>query len=183
MADVDDVYDAERWQEELYVIVSRRYGAMLRAMHALIGDALGLSGQEGFRLDDVSTRALLDRAAEQVVRIDTTTREAIKDVLRKGQARGANTFEIAADMDHLFREKWRGRAETVARNELLEAQYTSSMNRYQASGIVRRVEAFDGDQDALCAPRNRRVYPIAQAPTRAHVNCSLVLVPIVEASA
>jgi hypothetical protein len=71
----------------------------------------------------------------------------------------------------------------VARNELLEAQHIASLDRFKASGLIRRVRAADGDYDAECSARNGRIYPIGQAPARAHVNCSLQLIPLVEGAA
>lgn len=183
-AAVEDIYDQQAEQQALALIIERRYRNMLRAMHQLIGDAFQL--REDFRLTDADTEALLQVAAEQVVRIDSVTVDAIREQLTLGQKLGLSTYEIAHGrpdlgyhgIEGLYSETWAGRADTIARNELLEAQYHSSLNRYQASGLVDSVRAHDGDQDALCAPRNGRIYPIADAPSRAHINCSLVLVPL-----
>lgn len=192
MTTLDEIYDADAEQEALLVIVERRYLSLLKAIHHVVADALGLDPIEAFRLRDEDTEALLKVAAEQVVRIDSTTRAALQERLAEGARLGLSGWEIAngspqdgfAGIDALFTETWRGRADTVARNELLNAQYLSSLDRYKASGLVDHVRAHDGDQDELCSPRNGRTYPIDQAPERAHVNCSLVLVPIVrEASA
>ena len=73
---------------------------------------------------------LLVEAARQVVRIDETTRQAIAEQLRVGQALGLSTWEIANGnaeigyhgIEGLYTETWKGRAETIARTELQHAQ-------------------------------------------------------------
>lgn len=188
MASLEDIYPPDE-AEGLLVIIERRYDAMLRAVHALTADLLGLDPVEEFRLDDADVRRVLDRAAEQVVRIDETTRGALRDLLAEGQRRGLSNWEIAngtADfpgIDGLFRETWKGRAETISRTEIATAQLESARDRYAASGLVKRVRLADGDYDELCASRNGRVVPLAQAPGLAHPNCRLTIIPIVEGAA
>ncbi len=182
---IGHLYDQEAEQTALAHILDARYRAMLRAVHNLLGD-VAFGQRESFRLTDADVEELLQVAAEQVVRIDTATRAAIREQLTLGERLGLSAWEIAygrpdigyGGLEHLFTETWRGRAETIARNELLESAHVASLNRYRASGLVDRVRAHDGDKDNLCAPRNGRVYPIEDAPSRAHINCSLVLVPL-----
>ena len=181
---VDRIYDSAAEQHALALLVEVRYRRMLRAVHEAIGDAFDI--RESFRLTDADTEALLQIAAEQVVRIDETTRAAIREQLELGQRLGLSTWEIAHGVpklgyhgiEGLYSETWAGRADTIARNELAEAQYHSALNRYQASGLVDRVRAFDGDQDAPCAAQNGRTFPLDDPPKRQHVNCTLVVVPM-----
>lgn len=192
MITIDDLWDDEFEQEQLAVIVERRYGAMLSALHGLIADALGLDAVVQFRLDDAATRAVLEHAAERVVRIDQTTRDAIREHLQAGQALGLSNWEIAngspkddfPPLDRLFSETWKGRADLISRTELAEAQRVSALNRYAASGLVDQVRVVDGDYDEFCASRNGKVVPLAEAPGLAHPACRLVVIPVVrEASA
>jgi hypothetical protein len=185
--DIDNVYDAELEQELLLQIVEPRYVNMLSAIHHLVQTTF--PDMEHFRLDDAATRSMLEHAAEQVVRIDETTRAAIREQLSIGQKRGYSAWEIAngvprddyRGIEGLFQETWQGRANTVARNELLEAQHTSSLERYAATGLVDRVQLRDGTgtaPDAPCLARNGQVVPLSSRPERLHVNCSVVVIPI-----
>jgi len=190
MATVEDVYDAEHWQEELARIISRRYLSVLSAMHALIGDALGLDDQGGFRLDDAATRRQLERALLSTLEIDETTREAIRKTLAIGQARGYSDWQIAngvpddgyPGIDGLYRKTWAQRPYTIARTELSRAQVAAAQDRYEQSGIVKRVEIADGDKHEPCAARNGKVVPLSSRPQLLHPMCRLQLIPIVEAS-
>lgn len=182
--DLSDIYDSEQEQEALAVLLEPRYLAMLKSVHELI--VATFPTMEDFRLDDPATRAVLDRAAEQVVRIDTTTRDALKELLKIGQERGYSAWEIAngvpkddfPGIEGLFKETWKNRALTVARNELLEAQHTATMDRYRATGLVDRLRLRDGRDDAPCAERDGTTVPLSSDPQRLHVNCTLVVIPI-----
>jgi AcrR family transcriptional regulator len=192
--DDDDVllealYDQDDEQAQMLVIFERRYRGMLRAVHEVVRDAF--AGQpdfdpDTFRLDDEATREVLEQAAERVVRIDETTRKKLIERLQEGQQRGLSSWQIAygdpqsgfAGIEGLFEETWAGRAETVSRTEMAESQRLSAINRYQATGLVDRVQLIDGDYDEPCAQRNGRVVPLAQTPGLNHPNCTLVLVPL-----
>jgi hypothetical protein len=188
MATLEDVYPDEE-AEGLLLILERRYAAMLRAVHALVGDFLGRDPIEDFRLDDADVRRILEHAAERVVRIDETTRSALRELLAEGQRRGLSNWEISngtddfPGIDGLFRETWKGRAELISRTEISESQRVSALDRYRASGIVKRIRVVDGDYDAVCANRNGKVVPLSQAPTLAHPACRLVVIPVVEGAA
>jgi hypothetical protein len=190
IADVSDVYDEDEESRALLQIVERRYRSMLRAVHALLGDTV-FRDRESFRLTDEAVDEILVHAAEQVVRISDTTRAAIREQLLLGEKLGLSAWEVAhgvpalnyPGIDGIYMERWKGRADTIARNELAEAAYQSSVSRYRDSGLVDRVQAYDGDDDEPCASRNRRIFKLADAPSRAHVNCTLVLVPILRGEA
>lgn len=181
--DLDSIYNSDHEQQMLALLLWMRYRAMLGSVHELVRLAFGLDPNT-FRVDDVATRRLLLEAATRVVRIDETTRQAIAQRLAEGQMMGLSPYELAHGTDdfpgieQLFTETWHGRAETVSRNELVNAQHVATLNRYLATGLVDRVRAIDGEGDDLCRPRNGRVYPIEQAPAPAHVNCTLMLVPV-----
>ena len=176
VAQIDDWYDEQAEQARLLQIFDARYVAMLRAVHALVGEVLGL---DDFRLDDAATRRVLREAAERVVRIDETTRAAIARRLQEGQAMGLSNWELAngsakdeyAGIEGLFRETWNGRAETVARTELAHSQNIASLDRYAATGIVDEVRIIDGDQDQPCSSRNGKVVPLGTRPGLLHPNC------------
>lgn len=181
---VDAAYDSDDEQRRLLVIVEAAYTRILTAVHHLVATALPLPNRDTFRVDDPATRRMLQNAANRVVGIDETTRQAIAEMIQRGQEQGLSTWEIAhgsgdfAGIDGLFKETWAGRADTVARTELQEAQRLSALDRYHASGMVDRVKIIDGDYDEVCKARNGKIVPIEQAPELAHPNCKLVLIPI-----
>lgn len=177
-------YDQDDEQERLAEVLEQRYVAMLRAMHAVVQAAY--PEVEAFRLDDSATNRILREAASRVVRIDETTRQAIIEQLRLGQALGLSNWEIAngvpdigyRGIEGLYRETWAGRAETIARTELQHAQNRASVDRYRATGLIDRVQLVDGDEDAVCAARNGKIVPLEQVPDLAHPRCTLGYVPM-----
>jgi hypothetical protein len=186
MPDVNDIYDTPEEQRRLAAILEQRYLAMLTAVHAALIRLYGLDA-ERFVISDSAVNLLLVDAAQRVVRIDETTRQAIAEQLRVGQALGFSNYELAhgrADVGYhgiegLYQETWKGRAETIARTELQHAQNEASLNRYAATGMVDMVKIIDGDEwDLPCAQRNGRIVPISERPQLNHPNCSLVLVPV-----
>src|SRR5437764_2162485 len=159
---------------------------MLAAVNALIASNFDLD-PAAFRVDDATTRRILQAAATRVVRIDETTRQTIAATLQEGQARGYSNWQLAhgvpddnyQGIDGLFRERWKNRALTVARTELQQAQRDSAVQRYLATGLVDRVRIIDGCQwDSACCERDGKIVPIEQAPTLNHPNCTLLLVPV-----
>jgi len=183
--DIDDVYDGDAERERLGAILEQRYLQMLNAVHAALVAQFGLD-PDRFRLTDSAVNQILVEAAHQVVRIDETTRQAIAEQLRVGQALGLSTWEIAhgnpeigyRGIEGLYSETWKGRADTIARTELQHAQNEASLNRYAATGMVDMVEIVDGDYDAPCQERNGRIVPISERPQLLHPNCTLALIPV-----
>jgi hypothetical protein len=190
--DLDAVYDAEEEQAALALITFPRYERMLTVVHEMVRSAFPELDAESFRLDDAATRRLLAVAAEQVVKIDETTRSALREVLQEGQRRGYSDRQIAdgvpaegyGGVEGLYLNTWKSRAETIARTEVSTAQVEASLDRYQATGLVTRVELVEHtDTDDECARRNGRVVPVTSRPQLNHPNCRLSVVPIVEDAA
>ena len=186
MPEVDDVYNSREEQERLAAILEQRYLRMLDAVHQAMIRVFGLDPLR-YIVTDAAVNQILVDAAQRVVRIDETTRQAIAEQLRVGQALGLSTHEIAYGnpeigyhgIDGLYEETWKGRAEMIARTELQHAQNEASMNRYQATGMVDYVRIIDGDQwDQPCAERNGRVVPLSERPQLNHPHCTMVLVPV-----
>lgn len=186
--DVDGVYDADAEQRGLYAVLAPRYTGMLRAVNAAVGSVFQLSPDE-FRVDDPATRKLLALAAEQVMRIDRSTREQLREVLQEGQKRGYSDFQIAhgvpaedfGGIDGLYLNTWRGRAETISRTEVATAQNAATLDRYGATGFISEVEIVEHeDTDEPCAARNGKVVPISSKPGLLHPNCRMGLIPVVE---
>jgi hypothetical protein len=186
---LDDLYDPEEEQGFLARVLMPRYLRMLEAVHELLQSVFPFLGAEEFRLDDEATRKQLALAAEQVVRIDLSTRDQLRDVLKVGQERGYSDHEIAngvpADgyggIRGLYLETWRGRAETISRTELAIAQNAAAVSRYEATGLVSRVQIVENeDTDEPCASRNGKVVPLSSNPGLLHPNCRMSLIPLVD---
>jgi len=189
---VDDLYDREEEQGLLARILMPRYLRMLEAVQELLQSVFPFLSQEDFRLDDEATRKQLALAAEQVVRIDQSTRDQLRDVLKVGQERGYADHEIAngvpADgyggLRGLYLETWRGRAETISRTELATAQLAAAKDRYRATGLVSRIQIVENeDTDEPCASMNGKVFPVEQAPGLEHPNCRRGYIPLVDEAA
>jgi hypothetical protein len=187
MAELGDIYDSEAEMRRLYDILAPRYVAMLMAVHNSLQRQFPNLNILRYRVTDADVAALLTEAAQQVVRIDETTRHAIRDQLVVGQANGFSNWEIAngvAKTDYrgiqgVYMETWQGRPEMIARTELQHAQNEASMNRYQAANVD-RVRIVDGDEwDRPCADRDGTIVPITDRPQLNHPNCTMILVPIV----
>jgi hypothetical protein len=173
IGDIEEVYDSPQEQEALAPILEIRYTAMLNAVHELVRSTF--PEMENFRLDDAATRRLLRFAADDVVRIDDTTKAAVREMLQRGQELGLSNWEIAngspkddfPGIEGLFKETWAGRANLIARNELAKAQIESSLDRYQATGLVDRVQLRDGTgsaPDEPCISRNGTGRAAEQSP-------------------
>lgn len=186
--DLDAIWPSDEERARLEAILQPYYVATLHAVNTVVAGLLSqVIDPASMIVDDAATNRILAEAASRVVRIDEATRVAIAQQLQIGQLRGYSTWQIAhgvpddgyRGIDGLFQETWAGRADTIARTELQHAQLVASRDRYLASGVVDRVRIIDGDEwDTTCSSRNGQVVPIEQAPTLAHPNCTLVLIPV-----
>lgn len=186
MPDISEIYDGDEERRRLADILEPRYRAMLEAVNRALIALYGLDATR-FVVSDQAANLLLVDAAQRVVRIDETTRQAIVEQLRIGQELGLSTWEIANGnaaigyhgIEGLYSETWKGRAETIARTELQHANNTAALQRYASSGMVDQVQIIDGDEwDGACAARNGRIVPISEHPRLLHPNCTMVLVPV-----
>ena len=187
---LSDIYDDEEEQGLLARILFPRYLRMLEAVHQFLQSVFPFLSPDEFRLDDPATRRQLALAAEQVVRIDQSTRDQLREVLREGQQRGYSDFEVAngvpgdgfGGIRGLYMETWRSRPETIARTEMATAQNAAALDRYAATGLVSRVRIHEHeDTDEPCASRNGKVVPLSSKPGLLHPNCRMGLEPIMDA--
>ncbi len=188
----DDLYDPKEEQGLLARVLFPRYVRMLEAVQQFLSSVFPQLGPEEFRLDDEATRKQLALAAEQVVMIDRSTRDQLRDVLKQGQERGYSDQEIADGVPNegyggirgLYIDTWKGRPETIARTELATAQNAATLDRYAATGLVSHVRLHDNeDTDEPCASRNGKVVPLSEQPGLLHPNCRLGLEPIMNEEA
>lgn len=169
-------------EARLQFVLDAAYRRVLLEVHHLTRDALELTPAD-FRLDDASTRAILEHAAERVVAITDQTRQEIAAKLAAGQEAGLSTQEIADSIAKLFAVTWKSRPETCAATEIAEAQRVSAIDRYKATGLVDRVTITDAhrgtDHTETCLARNGTTVPLDEAPELDHPNCSLVIIPLI----
>ena len=183
---VEDIYDEADEEERLKFLLEAAYRRVLRDVHLIVTEAFDIEPST-FRLpDDAATAWAREQAAARVSMISATTREALRDLIADAIDEGLATSEVIERIQSLYLETWPGRAETIARTEIAEAQRLSAIDRYKASGLVDRVKIRDGEDDAPCAQRNGTTVPLDEAPELAHPNClvggQVVFAPNVEAA-
>jgi SPP1 gp7 family putative phage head morphogenesis protein len=109
-----------------------------------------------------TTRLAIARIIEQLLGVGDETR-TISDIA--GAVEDLGTFDAA-------------RAEMIARTETAFAFNTAALTSYDQYG-VKQVQAIDGDHDEVCAERNGKVYPVAEAmDIEDHPNGTLDWVPL-----
>lgn len=189
MADLEDVYDEAQEQAELARVLLPRWERTLLVVHRLVQSAFPEVDERRFRLDDATTNAWLAKAAARVMLIDEHTRAELRRVLQLGQERGYSDQQIAdgvpaegyGGVKGLYLETWKSRATTIARTELSTAQVEASLDRYAATGLVKKVRLVEHtDTDDPCSERNGEVVPITTRPHLNHPNCRLSVIPVVE---
>lgn len=84
-------------------------------------------------LDGTGLRDLLDQAGIEIKGISDTTRERIASVLADGVRTGANTQDIAAQLDKVLHN--RARAKLIARTETNRAMTRAATETYRRDGV------------------------------------------------
>jgi SPP1 gp7 family putative phage head morphogenesis protein len=98
---------------------------------------------------------------ERITGINLTTRDKIAGIIAEGFDKGLSPADVA----NLIEDSTAfdaARAELIARTETALAYNESALRSYNEFGIS-TVEAIDGDEDAECAERNGKVYPLDEA--------------------
>jgi len=149
--------------------------------------ALGV--EAAFDLNDPAVTELLADAGKRIKQISDTTLKAVQDLLQEGSDAGWS-------IDHLVRgdpatgtpglrdivlETYKGRAQTIARTELGNAQNKAAYHRFFGAGVTKVYVLDDGigDEDEPCVAVNQSVKPIAwmkEHPLE-HPNCTRAFAP------
>ncbi len=173
--------------EELGDILKRFTIELVNLSWGTWNAALGV--EVAFDLEDPAVTELLANAGGRIKQISETTLQAVQELLQHGSAQGWS-------IDHLVRgdpangipglrdivaQTYKGRASTIARTELGNAQNTAAYHRYLAAGITKVYVLDDGigDEDEPCVEVNRSVKPIAwmaENPLE-HPNCTRAYAP------
>jgi hypothetical protein len=166
------VYDQEDEQRRLALLLFPRYERMLTVLHRLVESAYPELDQAGYHLDDAAVRRQLALAAERVVLIDGATQRALSKALDSGPEAVAALYSG----EHIT-----ARARRIAWNETAEAQRAAALDRYRATGLIRRVQIVEtGDSDEPCASRHLTTVPVHSDPQLAHPGCRMRLIPAAE---
>lgn len=181
---IQHLYDADNERKRLAETLVLMYLAMLTAAQRMVKQVLRLNVPD-LTIDASAVRRAVLQAGARAVMIDATTQKLIAQTIAQGQMLGLSNWEIAngtADgsfggIEGLFSQTWKGRAEMIVRTELQQAMLDATVDRLQASGVVKWVRATDGDFDKSCAARNGRIYPINNPPQLLHPHCRLTVAP------
>lgn len=149
--------------------------------------ALGV--EVAFDLNDPAVTELLADAGNRIGQISKTTLEAVRDLLQLGSDNGWS-------IDHLVRgdpangtpglrdivtQTYKGRARTIARTELGNAQNKAAYNRFFGAGVTKVYVLDDGigDEDEPCVAVNQAVKPIEWMVDNLleHPNCTRAYAP------
>ena len=100
-------------------------------------------------------------AGSRITAINQTTRDEIQRLVVLGVEAGLGPAELAQTISDSTSFN-AARAELVARTETMNAYNEAALHTYREFEVT-EVEAIDGDDDAECAARNGKRYPIDEA--------------------
>lgn len=143
-----------------------------------------------WNLTNPLVRQLMGRLGLRIKGISDTTRQDVQRVVADAIEEGVNLTEMAARLETLFEQTYRGRAMVVARTESQVAYNSAALTGYEETGLVAEAELLDnpnhgdyeGDGDGLtCAQRNGMVVTLSAAQASVegtHPNCILAVAPV-----
>jgi hypothetical protein len=181
-ADVD--WEAEHGR--LRQVLERWYVTMGDAAYAALGEQLGV--EIGFDLAADSTKRLRQLIGVNVTSITDTTRELLRNRVEDAIARGLSIDELVAGTDTVegLRVLFGSRAQTIALTETATAYNETSLAGYADSGLIDRVEVFDGPacgwtehDDPDLADGSSRTLDEAEAYPISHPNCQRAFGPVI----
>jgi SPP1 gp7 family putative phage head morphogenesis protein len=135
------------------------------------------------------------RGAEQVKRINDTTKEAIRNTLSSGIAGGENIPELRGRVEQVFTDASGYRAEMIARTETHNTVSNGSFLTYGQAGVEKKEylatmddrvrdshAAMDGEIRPINEPfSNGLMFPgDPSGPAEEVINCRCTLLPVVE---
>lgn len=91
--------------------------------------------------DDELTKWIVANVAEDVTRINRTTKDQIKNIVLLGQEQGSSIQEISESIDKLYLEQIiPNRSETIARTEVISSSNQASLSSAQQTGLpIRKI--------------------------------------------
>lgn len=134
----------------LVVLLKRWYIAIIEASWETMNLSLGVT--VAFDLTDPAVTRALAGAGKRVKDIVEVTRQELVECLQYGNENGwsigrlVRGDETQRGIRDIVEQTYKGRAETIARTELGEAQNRAAAERYKANGVD-RVEILDNGND------------------------------------
>ena len=173
-------------RKKLEALVKRFYVEVLTLSWDQWNYVLGV--EKAFDLEDPLVGRLLKLAAQNVKEINDTTMNEIRDALKYGNANGWSVDQLVRGDENqpglrdIVDETYKGRARTIARTELGEAQNSATVSRYKEAG-VKLVEILDGgntDDDEECQIANGQIWTVDyfNANSLEHPNCTRAAAPV-----
>lgn len=170
--------DGKTWDRKLLEALRGEIGGLVKVTAESVGDLLP---GKAVAFEDAVLAAVQGDLGSRIAGINETTRSAVMDAIRVGFENGDPILTIAKSIEDLPAFDL-SRAELVARTETARAYNAAAVGSYRALGVS-EVQAIDGDTDDVCAARNGKVYPVAEAyDIEDHPNGTLDWVPIVGGS-
>lgn len=147
--------------------------------------ALGV--EVAFDLTDPAVTELLDDAGNRIKQISNTTLEAVRDLLKYANDNGWSIDHLVRGGDgkpglrDIVAQTYKGRAKTIARTELGNAQNRAAYHRFFGAGVTKVYVLDDGigDEDEPCVAVNQSVKPIEWMIDNVleHPNCTRAFAP------
>jgi HK97 family phage portal protein len=132
--DVADVFQTDRWNEDLARTASDFFGTLMNTIGGDVFRTLGLG--LSFDLHGPKVQAALSKRVNQIVGINDTTETVIRDELKAGEAAGEGITKLADRVRGVFRDATNSRAETIARTEVVGATNEAQLSAAAQSGVV-----------------------------------------------
>jgi len=173
-------------RKKLEALMKRFYVEVLRLSWEQWNYVLGV--EKAFDLEDPLVGQLLKLAAQNVKDIHDETLSQIRDVLKYGNEQGWGIDQLVrgddqqAGLRNIVDELYKGRAQTIARTELGDAQNSATVSRYKEAG-VKLVEILDNgstDDDDECKIANGEIWTLSYFNENRleHPNCTRAAAPV-----
>lgn len=184
--DPDEDVDWEAEKTRLRKVLERWAIVMGEAAYAALGEQMAL--ELTFDLAADSTRRVRQLIGVNVTSITDTMREILRNRVEDAIARGLSIDELVAGTDTVegLRDLFGSRAQVIALTETATAYNATSLAGYADSGLVDRVEVFDGPEcgwtdhdDPDLADGSSRSLEEAEAYPISHPNCQRAFGPVV----
>lgn len=190
--DIADVLTALDWDyedAELRAVLEQLWSALGETATA---DVAGLLGTDALVWDLANpwVQEVLEHVGQRVTMVNQTTKDDIARIVTSALDEGVSIPELADRLRGQFEETYRGRSETIARTESMNAYSEASVRGYEESGVVSEVEFLDnpnhttdpGSDGLTCSQRNGLVVPLDRARFHIageHINGTMSVAPVI----
>ena len=142
-----DIFDFKKW-------ISAMVDAATPTLLTLFKDegtqAMALMGAEGFEVTKEAKNAL-DLAIELLSNsYNSTTLDALKQVIEEGQSEGLGLDELAAKVNDVYDYSDITRAEAVARTETFRIANEATRQAWKQTGVVKTIKWYTAVDERVC---------------------------------